>query len=133
MARRGAVAIAVAQMLIALFFVYGQLRQVFHGSLLSGPGVLPAEDVLRSVLAVALAIAFLIRGISAGSRTWRIGSLILMLGTVGKVFLFDAAGLDGLARILSFVALGFSLLGIGWLYSRYLPDNRIKGLATEAG
>ena len=34
-----------------------------------------------------------------------------------------AAGLDGLARIASFAALGFSLIGIGWLYSRYLPQD----------
>ena len=46
-----------------------------------------------------------------------------MLGAVAKVFLFDASGLDGLLRIASFAALGFSLIGIGWLYSRYLPDE----------
>jgi uncharacterized membrane protein len=51
---------------------------------------------------------------------WRITSLVLMLGAIGKVFVFDASGLDGLARIGSFVALGFSLIGIGWLYSRHL-------------
>jgi len=43
-----------------------------------------------------------------------------MLAAAGKVFLFDASGLEGLLRIGSFVALGFSLIGIGWLYSRYL-------------
>ena len=45
-----------------------------------------------------------------------------MLGAVLKVFLLDVSGLDGLLRIASFAALGFSLIGIGWLYSRYLPD-----------
>jgi len=43
-----------------------------------------------------------------------------MLAAVAKVFLFDASGLTGLLRIASFLALGFSLIGIGWLYSRYL-------------
>lgn len=37
-----------------------------------------------------------------------------------KVFMVDAAGLEGLARITSFVALGFSLIGIGWFYARQL-------------
>ena len=46
-----------------------------------------------------------------------------MLAAVAKVFLSDAAGLDGLARIASFAALGFSLIGIGWLYARYLPES----------
>lgn len=43
-----------------------------------------------------------------------------MLGAMCKVFLWDASGLDGMVRIASFVALGFSLIGIGWLYARHL-------------
>lgn len=50
------------------------------------------------------------------------GSLLLMLAAVAKVFLHGAAGLDGLARVVSFAGLGFSLLGLGWLYSRFLPE-----------
>ena len=46
-----------------------------------------------------------------------------MLAAVGKVFIHDAAGLDGLARIASFVALGLSLIGVGWLYAKYLPGE----------
>ena len=43
-----------------------------------------------------------------------------MTATVIKVFYFDTAGLEGLIRIASFVALGASLIGIGWFYSRQL-------------
>ena len=45
---------------------------------------------------------------------------MLMLLAVGKVFLVDAAGLAGLLRVASFMALGFSLIGIGWVYTRQL-------------
>jgi uncharacterized membrane protein len=90
--------------------------------MLSEPGVSQAEDIGRSLLAIVIAIGFLQWGIRRGARDWRIVSLVLMLAAVGKVFLFDAAGLDGLLRIASFAALGFSLIGVGWLYSRYLPD-----------
>lgn len=65
-------------------------------------------------------------GIRSGQRAWRIGSLLLllMLVAIAKVFILDASGLEGLLRIVSFLALGFSLIGIGWLYSRYLkPDT----------
>ena len=34
-----------------------------------------------------------------------------------------AAGLDGLLRVASFMALGFSLIGIGWVYSRQLRSQ----------
>ena len=57
---------------------------------------------------------------SSSKRSWRIGSLVLMLAAVIKVFLVDAAGLEGLLRVASFMALGFSLIGIGWVYTRQL-------------
>ena len=72
----------------------------------------------------ALAIGFLLWGIVRQQRGWRIASLILMLAAVGKVFLFDASGLEGVTRIASFVALGLSLIGIGWLYARHLGADR---------
>lgn len=114
-------------MALILLFAASALRQLFHGSLLALGGVTQAEDICRSLLAIALAIGFLQWGIRRAERDWRIASLVLMLGAVGKVFLFDAAGLDGLLRIASFAALGFSLIGVGWLYSRYLPDARLTG------
>jgi len=112
-----------ATMLLVVAFAFALLRQLANGQMLLGTGVTPAEDIARSVLAVALSIAFLGWGIRRHLREWRIGSLVLMLVAVAKVFLLDAAGLDGLARIASFAALGFSLIGIGWLYSRYLPES----------
>lgn len=107
-------------MLLVAGFAWAMLRQLFHGSLLDEAGVTPTENILRSILILALAIGFLLWGIRTGRHDWRIASLVLMLGAVGKVFLFDASGLEGLLRIASFVALGFSLIGIGWLYSRQL-------------
>lgn len=115
---------AIAQMLLIVLLAYSTLRQLVHGSILIVPGLSQGEDIARSILAVALAIGFLLWGIRRRSRDWRIGSLVLMLGAVAKVFLLDASGLEGLMRIASFVALGFSLIGIGWLYSRSLGGER---------
>jgi len=114
----------IVQMVLLALFVFSELRQAFHGTLLVSPGLPMAEDILRSILAIALAIGFLLWGIARKQRDWRIASLVLMLGAVAKVFLFDASGLEGITRIASFVALGFSLIGIGWLYSRYLGSDK---------
>jgi hypothetical protein len=111
---------AMLQMLLILLLAFSLLRQVAEGSILIVPGLSAAEDIARSILAVLLAIGFLLCGIRTGARDWRIASLVLMLGAVAKVFLLDASGLEGLMRIASFVALGLSLIGIGWLYSRSL-------------
>jgi uncharacterized membrane protein len=110
-----------ARIALILMLAASLLRQAFHGSLFTYGVTTQAEDISRSLLAILLAIGFLQWGIRRGLIDWRIASLVLMLGAVGKVFLFDAAGLDGLLRIASFAALGFSLIGMGWLYSRYLP------------
>lgn len=113
------------RMAVILLFAYATLRQLFAGNLLIGTATSEVENIGRSVLAIALAMGFLLWGIRRGLRDWRIASLLLMLGAVGKVFLFDASGLEGLLRIASFLALGFSLIGIGWLYSRYLKPDTI--------
>jgi uncharacterized membrane protein len=78
------------------------------------------------MLAIALAIGFLLWGIARGERDWRLASLVLMLAAVGKVFLFDASGLEGVTRIASFVALGLSLIGIGWIYARHLGLDQLR-------
>jgi len=117
------------RMALILMLAASLLRRAFHGSLLSEAGVSQAEDIGRSLTAIVIAIGFLQWGIHRASRDWRIVSLVLMLAAVGKVFLFDAAGLDGLLRIASFAALGFSLIGVGWLYSRYLPDAALTDAA----
>ncbi len=108
------------------------LRQAFAGSLLAVDEVGATEDIIRSLLGALIAIAYLQWGIQQRARDWRIASLILMLATVAKVFLLDANGLDGLIRVASFAALGFSLIGVGWLYSRYLPDHPANGVRRSA-
>jgi len=114
---------AILRMIVLLIFACASLRQIFCGSVLVGVEVGQTENILWSVVGIALGIGYLVWGIRSGRRVWRIGSLLLMLVAVAKVFLLDASGLEGLLRIVSFLALGFSLIGIGWLYSRYLkPD-----------
>lgn len=116
-----------------ILFAYQTLAQAFHGSMLYPTSVSEAENILRSILAIALAIGFLLWGIRTKKRDWRIASLVLMILAVTKVFLLDASGLTGLIRIGSFVALGFSLIGIGWLYSRQLRNEPSSEPAAEKG
>lgn len=111
------------QMILVGSLGFTLLRQVFAGSVMAGVPMSDGESIMHSVVAIALAVGFLLHGMWTMSVEWRAGSLALMLGAVAKVFLVDAAGLDGLARIVSFAALGFSLIGVGWLYSRVLPEN----------
>ena len=76
-------------------------------------------DVI-TVIGIVMALAFVWIGSRLNQRSWRIGSLVVMLIALLKVFAFDAAGLSGLLRIASFAALGASLIGLGWFYTRQL-------------
>lgn len=115
-----------AAMALVCLAVLTLLRQAFGGSV---PVLVPmsqTEDLLRSLAGILLALAFLLLGSRRNERSWRVGSLAIMLVAVAKVFLIDAAGLDGLLRVASFMALGFSLIGIGWVYSRQLRGKPIE-------
>ncbi|ROT93992.1 DUF2339 domain-containing protein [Altererythrobacter sp. FM1] len=122
------IADAAAMAVIALYAL-SELRHLFAGSLPVAGTMGQSEDLLRSLLGIVLAVGFLWWGARSQQRSWRIGSLVLMVLAVAKVFLVDTAGLGGLARIASFMALGFSLIGIGWFYSRQL---RGSGKAEES-
>ncbi|MGX7953706.1 DUF2339 domain-containing protein [Tsuneonella sp. HG249] len=113
-------ALDAGAMVLAALFALSGLRHAYSGSLLTSVTMSPGENLLRSFLGIVLAMGFLWWGARSDERSWRIGSLVVMLVAVLKVFLVDAAGLAGLARIASFMALGFSLIGIGWFYTRQL-------------
>lgn len=110
----------IAVMGVATLGAITLLRQLFSGSILTDQPMSQTEDLLRSVVGIVLAIVFLLIGSRRNERVWRVGSLVLMIATLIKVFWFDTAGLEGLLRVASFVALGASLIGIGWFYSRQL-------------
>lgn len=106
-------------MSLTLAAVATAVRQAAHGTLLTGT-VTTGENYGYSAAFLLLAIAWLALGIRSGARDLRIAGLALLTAVTFKVFLIDAAALDGLLRILSFFGLGVALIGIGWVYNRFL-------------
>jgi uncharacterized membrane protein len=132
-ARASAVVIAAAGPL-ALFLPFVELslevRRAFHGSLLAsgrldgalvtvGPTT-DAEWYVYSLAWLVYAGALLALGIVRGLAALRYASLALVMLTVAKLFLFDMSALTGLYRVASFLGLGLSLVGLGYLYQRYV-------------
>ena len=77
----------------------------------------------RAAALLLLALAWLAFGIRSGARDLRLAGLALLTMVTLKVFLIDAAALGGLLRILSFLGLGIALIGIGWVYNRFLAGR----------
>lgn len=105
---------------IALGFIYinSQIKFCFEGHFVNLTAS-RAEINAYSIAWILYSIALLAAGFKFRLKALRGASFIVMLIAVGKVFLFDASALDGLARVLSFALLGLCLIGISYLYMRF--------------
>ena len=118
------------------------LLRIGRGSAAPGVGAFGAAATAALLLAVAAydlaprdfvsgawlaaAAALLLAGVRMPDKALRLAGLGLLTATILKMFLVDAAELEGVLRILSFFALGLALIGIGKLYTRVLSAERGK-------
>jgi uncharacterized membrane protein len=80
--------------------------------------LVPGDAV--SIAWLVLAILFITAGMVLHNFALRIAGLVLLTVTVLKLFLIDAAALEGVLRILSFFGLGASLIVLGRFYGTLL-------------
>lgn len=108
--------------MLFLSFVYISLsvRQIYQGNLLNMPDVSNAEIYTLSVAWLLYGLVLLFIGTLKNNQPMRLVSLLVMLLTVGKVFLYDASELQDIYRVLSFLGLGVSLIGLSWFYTRFV-------------
>lgn len=85
-----------------------------------------AEDMTYSLAWGAFALVLLLVGIWLRKRSARIGALLILVATMGKVFLHDLWTLGALYRVGSIVGLAVALLGVSFLTQRFI-------LKEEAG
>lgn len=107
--------------LISLFaYLSLEARHLHRGETLNRGSMSDAELYTYSVVWILYALALM------GVGIWKqIGVLRLAgLGVIGlaafKIFVFDMNDLEGLYRVFSFLGLGITLLGIGFLYQRFV-------------
>jgi len=84
-----------------------------------------ARDLTRSFAWGLYALTLLGLGLWRVNRGLRIVSLGFLLLTVAKVFLYDLGQLTGLYRIMSFLALGVSLIVVSLLYQRFVRRTEV--------
>ena len=85
-----------------------------------GDGELWTYTALLLVIGVGLFITALRR---QSLKIRYMANAVLVL-VIGKVFVVDASGLDGLVRAGSFLVLGLCLAGLAWI-------NRLAGLSMQ--
>ncbi|MBB5685821.1 putative membrane protein [Sphingobium boeckii] len=120
-----------AALLLVILATLGAVRQLTHGTLINGFTIHTGENYLYSAILLGLALLWLARGLMTGTRGIRLAGLGLLTAVTLKVFLVDAAALEGILRILSFLGLGLALIAIGWAYGKFMKPAEAAA-ETEA-
>jgi uncharacterized membrane protein len=117
-------------LILGFVFVSLTVRNIFHGSDLLHGDTSDAENFTYSAIWLAMGAGLLLAGTLKKDRPLRVASLVVIMFTIVKVFIYDASTLTGLYRVFSFLGLGLSLLSLSWFYSRFV-FNSPKELKKE--
>lgn len=132
--RRSAQAAAVYALFLVFFYLSLEVRRAFHGTLLDVGVTSDGELLTYSLVWLAYAWVLLGLGLKTGLASLRYASLAILTVATAKVLLFDWGTLSGLPRFTSFAALGFSLLGIPFLYQKLVfPPSAPEEPGEEPG
>ncbi|TVQ84219.1 MAG: DUF2339 domain-containing protein [Micavibrio sp.] len=121
---RGGAFLNKVMLTLVLAFVTFQVRHYYHGPVMAWAAAGNAEIYTYSAVWLLTGFAALGIGVWRESEMLRFASLAIVTLTVAKVFLYDAAALEGLYRIFSFFGLGVSLIALSWFYTRFVFQRR---------
>lgn len=122
---------SVAALVATFLFVSLEVRQAFAGSDLSGTDFTVAENYTYSFAWLLLGVALVVAGVARRSRAFRIAAMPVILLTILKVFLMDTAHLAGGFRVASLMGLGAVLLGLAFVYQRYVVPKDLEEAGDE--
>jgi uncharacterized membrane protein len=114
---------AIALVLL-MVFVSLTVRHFYHGENMTSFVMDNIELYTYSIVWLLTSILLFTYGVMKDNKDIRFASLCFMVLTVCKVFLVDAAELEGLYRVFSFFGLGVSLIGISYFYARFVSGTR---------
>ena len=114
----------ISSLLLIFVLVTLEVQHMFRGDNLyfGAPpsGNSPGEFATYSIVWALMGIIYLVVGILRRSVLLRWTSLVMMLITIPKVFLFDMPALQNMQRVLSFAGTGISLMALAFVYQRFV-------------
>lgn len=109
---------------MAGFIAIQEIRHFWHGpNIRLYKGTEVGELYTYTVVLLAATVITVVLAITRKNPNLRKTGLGLAALTAAKVFLWDTAGMQGLARATVFIALGLTLAGIGWLLQMSQDDK----------
>ena len=99
-------------------FVTLEIRHLWNDGIRLNTPVKEGELYTYSLVWLLLSVAIMIYGASRNNADAKKAGVIALLVVVAKAFFWDMRDLDGLWRVVSFLGLGLSLLGIAYLFNK---------------
>jgi hypothetical protein len=115
------IGVSIFAVIVTYAMLMIDIRHAYHlGSPTLQGDMSQPEYYAYSIATLLFGLALLIGGVAFRHRGARAVSFFFVLAATIKVFLFDASELEGLWRVLSFLLMGLSFLGISWGYARFV-------------
>jgi uncharacterized membrane protein len=121
----------VFALVLLMTFVTLMVKRQFQGEVMDLAFLSEGESYAVSLAWLVTGIAIFIAGLKLDRQTIRYGGLAVIVLTVLKVFGYDLFSLGGLWRIASMIGLGVCLVGVGWLYTRYIGGKSAPNAVPE--
>jgi uncharacterized membrane protein len=112
--------IGVLALVLLMTFITLLVKRQFQDATLDFEFLSQPESYAVSLAWLVSGIGIFIAGLKMDRQTVRYGGLAILVLTVLKVFGYDLFSLGGLWRIASMIGLGLCLVGVGWLYTRFI-------------
>jgi uncharacterized membrane protein len=116
-------ALGLLSLVLVVAFVTLQTKRVFQGQYLIPEFSSDAESYAISAMWLLTAVAIFIAGLKLNRQTIRYGGMAVMVLALLKTFAYDLWQLGGLWQIASVMGIGLSLIGVGWLYTRFVKQG----------
>lgn len=124
--------LALSGAVLGFAWVTLSVRRFWQGEFIPyWKGFEQAETYTYSVAWLAIGVGLLALGSRFDARSLRIASAVIVILTVAKVFLIDMSNLEGVLRALSFIGLGFVLIGIGLFYQKILTGKSARSATVD--
>jgi uncharacterized membrane protein len=112
--------LGVFALVLLMIFITLWVKRQFQDATLDIEFLSQAESYAVSLAWLLSGIGIFIAGLKLDRQNIRYGGLAILIATVLKVFAYDLFSLGGLWRIASIIGLGLCLVGVGWLYTRFM-------------
>ena len=116
-------AVGVFALVLLMAFVTFWVKRQFQEPVMSLSFMSQAESYAVSAAWLVTGIAIFIAGLKLDRQTIRYGGIAVLMMAILKAFGYDLFELGGLWRIASIIGLGGCLIGVGWLYTRFLQPK----------